>query len=316
MPRLLMCGRACALMALMAASLALVAVAMAQHQDLPGYSTAGADTCLRCHDDESDYPVLSVFETPHGATADPAAPFANAQCESCHGPGGDHTGRIRPGDERPPMLAFGENSIWPKARESEVCASCHQDVARVHWQGSQHQRYDVGCTDCHTVHARRDPVTVSTLQSQTCFECHTRERAQSLQPSTHPVRQGQMTCSDCHQPHGSLTTAMLNRPTLNETCYDCHAEKRGPFLCEHAPVTEDCSSCHSPHGSIHPGMLERRAPLLCQECHSRAGHPSIAQTGSGLPGNSPSRMLLGGSCTNCHSQVHGSNHPSGSWLSR
>jgi hypothetical protein len=58
-------------------------------------------------------------------------------------------------------------------------------------------------------------------------------------------------------------------------------------------------------------MLTRRAPLLCQQCHSQAGHPSLSLTAAGLPGGSPSALVVGSSCLNCHGEVHGSNHPSG-----
>jgi hypothetical protein len=63
-------------------------------------------------------------------------------------------------------------------------------------------------------------------------------------------------------------------------------------------------------------MLTQRAPLLCQSCHSQQGHPSVAMETAGLPAGMPSQFLLGQSCLNCHSQVHGSNHPSGSKLMR
>jgi DmsE family decaheme c-type cytochrome len=106
------------------------------------------------------------------------------------------------------------------------------------------------------------------------------------------------------------------RQTVNATCEQCHAEQRGPYLWEHAPVSEDCTLCHSPHGSNHPGMLTRRAPLLCQSCHSQFGHPSVAYGPDELISGTPSRFLLAQSCLNCHSQVHGSNHPSGSKLMR
>ena len=85
---------------------------------------------------------------------------------------------------------------------------------------------------------------------------------------------------------------------------------------EHAPVTEDCSDCHEPHGSNHQGMLSLRGPMLCQSCHSQAGHPSVPYKDSALAGGSASQFLLGQNCLNCHSQVHGSNHPSGSKLMR
>ena len=63
-------------------------------------------------------------------------------------------------------------------------------------------------------------------------------------------------------------------------------------------------------------LLNRSAPLLCQSCHSQRGHPSISFTEESLPGGNPSAMVLGRSCANCHTQVHGSNHPSGFSLMR
>jgi predicted CXXCH cytochrome family protein len=117
--------------------------------------------------------------------------------------------------------------------------------------------------------------------------------------------------------HGSTNPYNLVRATLNDTCYECHAEKRGPLLWEHQPVTEDCSTCHAAHGSSNPGMVKLRGPLLCQSCHSQQGHPSLGYGPSGLPGNAaPATALALGNCMNCHSQVHGSNHPSGSSLTR
>ena len=100
----------------------------------------------------------------------------------------------------------------------------------------------------------------------------------SRRTSTHPVRFGLMGCSDCHSPHGSTTVAMLNKPTLNQTCFSCHADKRGPMLWEHAPVAEDCSLCHTAHGSVRSALLNKSPPLLCQQCHTVADHPSVART--------------------------------------
>jgi predicted CXXCH cytochrome family protein len=83
-------------------------------------------------------------------------------------------------------------------------------------------------------------------------------------------------------------------------------------------VAEDCSLCHSSHGSVRTALLKKTPPLLCQQCHSVAGHPSAARTGAALPGRAAgaSIYLLAGGCTNCHSQVHGSNHPAGAKLMR
>jgi DmsE family decaheme c-type cytochrome len=134
--------------------------------------------------------------------------------------------------------------------------------------------------------------------------------------SSHPLRFGAMACSDCHNPHDGNNDFLLQRSTVNLTCYLCHAEKRGPFLWEHAPASEDCTLCHRPHGSNHPSLLVRRPPLLCQQCHAPAGHPSGAYTSEEIDNNFSNRFLLGRACLNCHSQVHGSNHPSGAKLHR
>lgn len=296
------------------AAFLLPAPAAAQEtQADPEFTRQGADTCLRCHDTGH---VQSIFWTPHGEPADPDTPFASLQCETCHGPGGDHAARIRQDEVRPPIFNFGSDEPYPVADQNEVCLGCHQqDVAKA-WHSGPHDQTGTACADCHTSHERDDPVLSDTRQSQVCLDCHTAQRAEFQRAFSHPVRFGELTCSDCHAPHDSFQPALLTANTLNQTCYQCHEEKRGPYLWEHPPAVEDCSDCHRPHGSNHPGLLTKAAPLLCQDCHSRAGHPSVARTGGGLPGNQPSQFLLGGSCASCHSRVHGSNHPSGANLMR
>jgi len=282
------------------------------------YSRTGADTCLRCHGGDENAHVLQIMRGPHAVQADSRTPFAagQLQCESCHGPGGDHTGRIRGDDERPPMPAFASNSPWSKEKQNQQCLNCHQGADHRFWAGGIHESNEVGCADCHRSHIVRDPITVTSTESQVCVSCHIQQRAQFQRAYAHPVRFGEMSCSSCHAPHGTVNPAMLTKATVNDNCYECHAEYRGPYLWEHAPVVEDCGNCHQPHGSSHPGMLERRAPLLCQSCHSRLGHPGVGLTSNDLEPGLQSTFLLSGSCTSCHSQVHGSNHPSGAILNR
>ena len=199
---------------------------------------------------------------------------------------------------------------------------CHQKDVSLAWTGSTHERNDTGCAGCHSVHTATDPVELRSGQAEVCFSCHRQQRADSMKPSAHPLRTDQpvrvaaMVCTDCHSPHASVSAGLLKRATLNELCFDCHAEFRGPVLFDHAPVSEDCSLCHQPHGSNHPALLTRRPPLLCQSCHSQRGHPSISFTDGSLPGGNPSAMVLGRSCMNCHTKIHGSNHPSGYNLMR
>ncbi|WNO11001.1 DmsE family decaheme c-type cytochrome [Teredinibacter sp. KSP-S5-2] len=288
------------------------------------YTRKGADTCIKCHDQDSEFPVFDIFKTKHANIGDSRTPFSGLQCEACHGPGvkgikfmeealeaGSHVGRVKPGEKRPPIMNFGPKSNESVEAQNTMCLECHSDDKHIQWQGSPHQLGEVACADCHRVHTEHDPALTKSTQNQVCFNCHKKERADFFKYSNHPVRFGEMGCSDCHSSHSSNNSGSLVHATINDTCYSCHAEKRGPFIWEHAPAAEDCSLCHKPHGSSHPALLTKRAPMICRDCHSQDGHPSLSDTPDGLSNSNPSAMLLGNSCTNCHSQVHGSNHPSG-----
>lgn len=281
----------------------------------PAATQEAVRTCTKCHDEGEAFPVLSILKTRHAVSADSRTPFAGEGCISCHGPSEAHIRKAEGSDERAlPDVAFSKASLTPVSGQNAVCLDCHQSSARLHWKGSTHEFEGVACSSCHTVHAEHDPVLARETEAETCFTCHKNQRAEIMQPSAHPIRFGEMGCSDCHNPHGSNGPKLLVSATVNQTCYGCHAEKRGPFLWEHAPVREDCMSCHKPHGSVHANLLKTRTPFLCQQCHMATNHSSSVFSGTGLPGAtrpSGSPFLLGKNCMNCHSQVHGSNHPSG-----
>jgi DmsE family decaheme c-type cytochrome len=284
-----------------------------------GEYSKGSKQCMTCHKEGKELPAHQILQTPMGSTADPNSPFGAGQheCETCHGPSKDHMKKRSDGSRPSPAVVF--NHETPVETKNEVCLSCHADGERFHWPGSAHDLEAVACVDCHAVHTANDPVLSLETQPQVCYQCHQEQRAQYLRQSHHPVQgatesmayTGLIACTDCHKPHGSTGPALLTRNTLNETCYDCHAEKRGPFLWEHAPVQEDCANCHTPHGSNFEKLLVGRQPWLCQQCHVAQFHPSSAYSGTGVPPNGAAQQMLGKECLNCHSQIHGSNHPSG-----
>lgn len=276
------------------------------------YSAKGADTCLQCHDEDYDYPVMTIFYTKHGNRNDPRSPMAQFQCESCHGPGGEHANEPYVGQTRAAIINFGHNTATSVNKQNSMCLSCHRDNKRMGWEAGAHSKQNMLCVDCHKIHTRNDPVLLAKKQADTCYNCHKQQKAQFERTSVHPVRYGKMQCSQCHNVHGTLSDRLLVGNTKNETCYRCHMEKRGPFLWAHAPVQEDCGLCHEHHGSNHKPLLKKQAPLLCQQCHSPSGHPTNAYTDF----STQSTFLLAKSCLNCHFQVHGSNHPSGVKLMR
>ena len=289
-------------------------------------ATVRREVCIECHEDS--YRELRV--TKHWEAADARTPAASIGCERCHGAGEAHV-MDGGGPDIGGMTVFGGKSATPPDRQNGVCLACHQGGLRMHWAGSAHEAEDVVCADCHSIHTRHN-LLAKARDPEACLDCHTQVRAEIHRAFTHPIRAGKMRCSGCHNPHGAPADSQLAGMDVNETCTACHAEKRGPFLWEHHPVSEDCTLCHSAHGSNNPALLTQRAPHLCQRCHQptsefAAQHARLALSyrppGVDEIGPAPGfgdvgikRFVLSRSCLHCHSQVHGSNHPSGTSLMR
>lgn len=292
------------------------------------YSRRGADVCLGCHDEEEPFPNLEIFANVHGHPNVVGSPFsdesdenfpAGLQCEACHGPAGGHSKKLLSENElREPMINFGAKANVVTELQNQICLACHEDFDRSHWQDSPHSLGDVACTDCHLIHSRADPVRVKSSHNEMCISCHVAVGAAQLMKSSHPMRENQLVCRDCHNPHGGqiISDDLVHKKSVTEACLDCHQEKVGPFIWEHPPVVEDCSICHVPHGSNQPALLKRRAPQLCQACHSSVGHRSLRMDLKRTTSDSGAEFQFLNACLNCHVQIHGSDHPSGNLFRR
>ncbi len=201
----------------------------------------------------------------------------------------------------------------------ETCAMCHNKQHQ-EFLHSTHARIAIpgetkaqGCETCHgpgslhvaagggrgvggIINPKKDPGA--------CFACHLDKKAEFRLPHHHPVMEGKMSCADCHNPHGedvrpwSATTLK----DINEACFRCHKEQRGPFAWEHEALREGCTTCHKVHGSIHEKMLLVRDNNLCLRCHTQTNFPTIGRS-------SHAGRLPQGTCfsAGCHTAVHGSN---------
>ena len=273
----------------------------------PGY--AGTDTCLVCHGDKEE----SLKGTAHSQAKNPRTPAATLGCESCHGPGQAHVDD----DAKGHIKKFAQ---LPADEVSGTCLSCHNRGNHAGWEGSMHESRNLSCSTCHSVHSPKSPERqlVKRTQTELCATCHRTQVAKTERAVAHmPVREGKMSCSSCHNPHGSISNvkALKTGSSVAELCISCHTEMRGPMLWEHAPVRENCANCHDPHGSSNDRMLVVRMPMLCQRCHVATRHPSSIYDKDEITVNKSNRMF-GRSCVNCHSNVHGSNHPSGQFFMR
>ncbi len=275
---------------------------------IPGATYVGADACRGCHED----PAKQLDGTLHAKVLGKNARTAlqGHTCESCHGPGSKHLeDQANPAN----IIRFSKTSVQSEEVREAVCMQCHERGKRMFWKGSQHEGRDVSCTTCHSVHRPQSATGQLKTKDQMslCRQCHAASVAQQWNWSHMPVREGKVQCNSCHNVHGSVTEKLIIDNSINENCYRCHLDKRGPFLWEHAPVRENCLNCHRPHGSNNIRLLRIREPRLCQQCHNENRHPSTAFP-SGVGGEAfNDRRVLGRSCALCHSNIHGSNHPSG-----
>ena len=260
---------------------------------------AGEDTCLGCHEDQK-------YKGRHARAFTARTPAATHGCESCHGPGKAHA---ESGDANLIRRFTAAN----RAEASASCTSCHTRASHALWDGSQHDQRNLGCTTCHSVHSPKgEPQLTARNQMELCSSCHRNVTNRQHRFSHMPVREGAMTCTSCHNVHGSTNVRLLRAgTTIDESCTSCHADKRGPYLWEHAPVSESCITCHDPHGSNNDRMLVSKQPFLCQRCHVTSRHPPTVYDAFVLKNSSNANKIFGRSCVVCHQLVHGSNSPNG-----
>jgi predicted CXXCH cytochrome family protein len=275
---------------------------------IPGAERVGSEACTTCHT-----AVAANFRHAFHAQQ-------GLECEDCHGAGSLH---IQGGGDIAKIVSFRLRS---EQQANAVCLSCHAQDERIrHWIAGPHASNGIRCSDCHQTHAEGPralterrmafdttfssnsavvesmvPESKPMLQSreqanENCLRCHQAQRAQMSMPYHHPLREGKMSCVDCHDPHGGAAGNNLSLSNGNQLCLNCHAQYRGPFMYQHPPVTENCLKCHTPHGSPNTNLLTVSEPALCLQCHT--GH----HNGAGLP--------LVDRCTNCHGSIHGSDVP-------
>lgn len=270
----------------------------------------GSSACTECHEDKVNNFVHSAH---YAFSQKDGLPLEKAGCEGCHGPGKFH---IREDD--PEVIAF--KKMTPK-ESSAACLRCHQSTMKASdWHRTDHGRGDLSCVSCHQIHPdsvnefnekstppmsiRSDKHLIAKASSKLlkadetvlCSSCHRGEAAQFRLSSHHPVPEGKLICSDCHQSHPTKK-ATSRREALKSKCVTCHTEYAGPFAYEHDPVAghtgDGCAECHRPHGSPNPDLLKGFSRGMCAQCHT----------------DKATLHYPGRTCwtSGCHVSLHGSN---------
>ncbi len=260
-----------------------------------GGGYVGADTCKTCHEDvyskhfENTPHFALLKENKHG-------------CEDCHGPGQAH---VEGGGDPTKIIRF--EKLTP-AQASQRCLQCHQgNLEQSNFASSVHLSQGVGCLSCHSPHHATEPNHLLVrAQPALCYGCHATQKAEFARPFRHRVEVGLISCTDCHNPHGSFVDRQLrvNAAGDQQICTRCHTETQGPFVFEHQVVrTEGCTFCHMPHGSSNPRLLRvSQVNVLCLQCHT----PTM-QTGIPSLPTFHNQAQKYQACTLCHQNIHGSN---------
>jgi len=209
----------------------------------------------------------------------------------------------------------------------DTCAMCHEKITKA-FKRSEHSRIVAAskqkgqaCEACHgagSLHAdaegkanKRATIINPGRKPEACYQCHLDKKGEFSLQYHHPVPEGKMTCTDCHDPHGEDGVKPGTLSSLrgkNELCAKCHKDQTMVFVYEHEALREGCSTCHDVHGSINDKMLVERDANLCIKCHYQADFPNIGDYSSTTTGHGPNMQQ--GPCWSggCHTAVHGSNY--------
>ena len=217
-------------------------------------------TCENCHgagkahvDGGGD--TTKIFNPAKGSTKE-----VDAKCLSCHA-------SAHPNFERSPhakanvgcischsVHASKDKAQLLKASQPALCFQCHSDVKPAFGMPFHHKVEEglVKCSDCHNTHGSFSNNNLKTTadQNNVCTKCHTDVRGPFVFEHT-PVRSEG--CVACHTPHGSQNARLLNMPTINTLCNQCHSPVGAATVHgqgQGSVTAQPCISCHTMiHGS-------------------------------------------------------------------
>jgi DmsE family decaheme c-type cytochrome len=306
------------ILVLLVGSILVVTIGSGSGLAQPGSGYAGPETCLDCHEDLGTDYAHSV----HGNLRDYEYPSAARGCEACHGPGQMH---IDTGEATDILVPTAEQGF----AGNENCLTCHNTGPLMDWNISVHADEDLSCLDCHQIHGPAVQPLLSQETPQLCYGCHMDQQAQFQLPSRHPIWDGHMTCTACHDVHQPVFTGLMRGEPSRQLCLRCHAQYMGPFIFEHSPVMESCDICHNAHGAVANNLLRQNEPFICLQCHQPHFHSGLMSIDgdysvpdepvndypgyAGLSGTSHSdsfKRVMMTKCTQCHPAVHGTDLPS------
>jgi Flp pilus assembly protein TadD len=206
--------------------------------------------CLHCH-------VSGVATALPGARNHFAeAPFAHGGigCASCHG---DATEHVRTKGKAPVLNPVKLDA----ARRDSVCLQCHlEGETAAYRQGHSLATYKPG-------DALFDDVAYFVHQGEVGPQGRATSQYEALLQSACKRASGdRMTCTTCHDPHASQTTATPAERVAfyRARCLSCHTGAK--YATAHHPEQPDCATCHMPRSAsediAHEQVTDHRIQIM------------------------------------------------------
>jgi predicted CXXCH cytochrome family protein len=171
----------------------------------------GSNECAQCHDNITG----SFHDATHAKLMTSGENAKNIGCESCHGPGHEHT-----------QAGGGVGNIINPAKNPETCFQCHVDKRAEFRLANSHPvlHGKMSCSDCHDPH-KGDAIlgggTSLASVNDSCVSCHEAQRG----PFVFEHEAMRDNCTSCHNPHGTMNAKMLKSRSAN-LCLQCHHQQQ------------------------------------------------------------------------------------------
>jgi DmsE family decaheme c-type cytochrome len=214
-------------------------------------------TCEGCHGAGKAHVDGGGDTTKIFNPAKASAKEVDAKCLTCHQ--GQHANFERTSHAKANVSCLGCHDIHAskeehllKAKQPTLCYQCHTDVKPSFNMPFHHKVNEglVGCSDCHDPHGTFGSNNLKSTadQNAVCTKCHTETRGPFAYE--HPVVKAEG-CMACHTPHGSQNARLLNMPSVNGLCKQCHSVLANSTVHGMSAGSSSALSCIDCHTMIH-----------------------------------------------------------------
>ena len=251
----------------------------------------GSETCVTCHDEEgkkfeaNPHSRLALLHNGKGVTCEgchgpgkahsddggttklfnPATATpkqADEMCLGCHS--GQHPNFDRSAHARANVGCATCHSVHAatnqeqllKVDQPRLCFQCHTDVKPAFDMPFHHKVNEglVKCSDCHDTHGTMGKTNLRSTadQNAVCTKCHSETRGPFVFEHAPVKSEG---CVGCHTPHGSQNARLLNMPSINTLCNQCHSPVAAGTIHGAGTGSQESHPCITCHTMIHGSNL-------------------------------------------------------------